>query len=323
MSTLTSYSYMNLAEAMKRENYPDAAGLLGELQKNNEFLDHCPWFPATHGTYNEQTQATRLGKGAFSKANSAIPVISSGTSTIQEPVKMYEGESIVDDRILRTARFPERVRDSEDILSLEGAFQDWVKNVFYGNEGTEPDNFRSLARRRASLGTYCVSAGGSGGDTTSAWIIEFGRSAFHLAYPPGDGSPGLKNIDKGLQRVNAPDGTGQMYAWVRYYAIEGALVLRNERCLLRYANIEISGTSNTFDFKTFATLRNKLQSVGRNAVVFMNRDLKGQMEAVAYGDVKNGALTIRDIQGMGPVTYIMGIPIALAECITSTETAVT
>lgn len=324
MAAVNAYEQMTLAEANKREGYDDAASVLGEIAQMIDVLDVMLWKPSTHGTYNKQFQASRLGTGEFSTANSAIPVISSTGDYIEEPVKLYEGESQVDDRILRGTKDPRAVRDSEDVMNLEGAFQDWAYNLFYGSEGSNPDNFRSLDRRRASIGTYCINGGGSGVDLTSAWTLEISSSGFHLAYPPDSGTPGMKNTDKGMQRVDSPDDAGQMYAWCRLYEIWAAIVMRNERSLIRYANIESAGSSNIFSITDYVRyVKNRLQNVGRNAVVFMNRTLKGQLEAVAYGDVSNGSLTIKEIEGYGPMTFIAGIPIRMHEGITDAETALT
>lgn len=324
MSAVSAYAQMTLAEANKRAGYDDAASVLGEISQMIDVLDVMLWKPSTHGTYNKQFQATRLGTGSFSTANSAIPTISSTGDYVEEPVKLYEGESQVDDRILRGTMDPRAVRDSEDVMNLEGAFQDWAYNLFYGSEGSDPDNFRSFDRRRNAIGTYCIDAGGSGSDLTSMWVTEISPSGLYLAYPSTSGTPGMQNRPKGLQRVDSPDGSGQMYAWCRLYEIWAAIVIRNERALIRYANIETSGASNLFSVTDFVKyVKNRLQSVGRNAVSFCNRTLKGQIEAQAYTDTKNGALTVRDIESYGPMTFIAGIPLRMHEGITDAETELT
>lgn len=324
MSTLSSYASMTLAEANKRAGYDDAASVLGELQKQIDVLDLMVWKPSTHGEYNKQFQATRLGTGSFAKANAPLTTISSSGDIIPEPVKLYEGESQVDERVLKGTQDPYAVRDSEDMMNLEGAFQDWAFNLFYANEGDTPDAFKSLARRRASLSTYCKGAGGTGSDLTSAWTLEISPAGLHLAYPKNSGTPGFKNEDRGRQRVTAPTGTGQLYAWCRLYEIWAALVLRNERALIRYCNIESAGTSNIFSISDYIRyVKNNLASGGRNAYCFVNRTLKGQIESQAYTDVKNGALQVKDIEGYGPVTFIAGVPLRMHEGITDTESALT
>lgn len=324
MSAVNAYAQMTLAEANKRAGFDDAYAVLGEIQKMIDILDVMVWKPSTNGTYTKHFQASRLGTGAFAKANSALTKISSTGDYVEEPVKLYEGESQVDERVLKGVTNPVEVRDSEDVMNLEGAFQDWAYNLFYGNEGSNPDNFRSFDRRRASLGTYCIGASGTGSDLTSVWTLEISPATLHLAYPPNSGTPGMKNEDRGRQRVAAPDGLGDMYAWCRLYEIWAAIVMRNERSLIRYCNIESAGASNIFSVTDYVRyVKNRLQNTGKNAHAFMNRTIKGQLESVAYSDTKNGALTVRDIENYGPMTFIAGIPIRMHEGITDAETALT
>lgn len=323
MATLTPYAYMTLPEAAKRAGWDDKEAVLGALQQNIDILKVMIWKPTTHGAYNKQFQATRLGSGSFARANAPLVKISSQGDYIEEPVKLYEGQSEVDDRILKNSEDPAAVRRSEDTMNLEGAFQDWAYNLFYGSEASSPDNFRSLAVRRSSIGPYCVSAGGTGTDLTSAWVLEISPSGFHLAYPRNT-MAGIRVEDRGLQLVSAPAGTGQMYAWCTLIEIYAAIVLRNERALIRYANIETSGTSNLFSVSVFVSkVKNALSKQGRDAFMFVNRTLKGQIEAQAYIDTKNGALTVRDVENFGPVTYVAGIPVLMHEGITDAESALT
>lgn len=323
MSTLNAYENMTLAEANKRAGFDDAAAVIGEQAKMIDVLNVMYWKPSTHGLYNKQFQATRLGSGAFAKVNAPIPKISSTGDLIEEPVRLYQGESQIDERVLQGVDDPYAARDSEDIMNLEGALQDWTYNLFYANEGTYPDRFLSLARRRKNLGTYCIGGSGTGSDLTSCWTTVIGPSGLHLAYPKNSGTPGFKNEDRGKQRVTAPTGTGDIYAWCRLYEIWAAIVMRNERSLIRYCNIEAAGSSNTFSITDYVRYVKARIQTARNAYNFMNRTLKGQLEAKAYEDTKNGALRITDIENYGPVTFIAGIPIMMHEGITDTEDALT
>lgn len=320
MSVLTSYGYLTIAEAAKRAGYD--SGILGELQQNLDYLDEVPWFPATHGTYNKQLQASRLGTGSFAKANSPITIISSTAEEVTEPVKLYEGDSVVDERILRSADDVTAVRDSEDYLNLSGLMQDWMFQLFYGSDVTSPDNLRSFSQRRAALATNRTwGFGGTGsaypnGDLTDLWLFEFGKNAMYMAYNKG-GSPGLKNEDRGRHLVTAPTGTGQMWGWMRHYEMWAAIVIRDDRALQRGTNIETAGSSNIFDPAIFIKMKNQLPSFGKNAVAFVNRTLKSQIDNNAYAKT-NLWFTLDQVQGFGPVTRIAGVPVRLHEGIPDT-----
>lgn len=320
MSALTAYKNLTLAEVNKREGYDDMAAVVGELAKVNDIVDEFPWYPSTHGAYNRQLQAKRLGAGAFSQVNGAVNVISSETDYITEPVKLYEGDSQIDTRALASADDPYQVRDSEDALNLAGFLQDWVYNLFYAAATTQ-DALKSFNQRRSALGSYCVGAGGSGGDTTSLWTFELGPNGIFFAYNKS-GSPGIKSEDMGKVLVSIPNGTGSMWAWVRHYELWAAIVLRNERAMIRYTNIESSGSSNIFSPSDYIKkVKNQLPNAGRNAVSFANRTLKGQIDADAYSK-SNAAYSVRDIADFGPVTLISGIPVRMCEALLDTETVV-
>jgi len=321
MSTLTTYANMTLAEAIKRAGYDSAANVIGELMKKHDFMAACPWMPASDGIFHKYLQATRLGTGSFGTANAPVGKISSTTDEATEPIKIYEGDSAIDRRIVDTAKDPVKVRDSEDALNLEGFMQGWEYQLMYCNDTTTPAGFRGLAQRRASLNTYCVGGSGTGSDLTSLWLFEFGPTGFNLRYSD-QGMPGIKNEDLGLHSLTAPTGSGNYWAYVRHYQILAAMELRDQRAMLRYANIETAGTSNTFSSTTFIKFKNVLPNAGRNAVGFCNRTLKGQIEAAAY-DKSNAAYSLADIEGFGPVARVASVPILMWESIVDTETALT
>jgi hypothetical protein len=321
MSTLTTYANMTLAEAMKRAGYDSPANVIGELMKQHDFMAACPWMPASDGIFHKYLQATRLGTGTFGSANAPVGKISSTTDEAIEPIKMFEGDSPIDRRIIDTAKDPVKVRDSEDALNLEGFLQGWEYELMYCNDTATPTGLKGLAQRRASLNNYCVGGSGTGSDLTSLWLFEFGPTGFNLRYSD-QGVPGVRNEDLGLHSIAAPTGTGNYWAYIRHYQILAAMELRDQRAMLRYCNIETAGTTNTFSATDFIKLKNKLPKSGRDAVAFVNRTLKGQIEAAAY-DKSNMAYSLADIEGFGPVPRVAAVPILMWESIINTETALT
>lgn len=320
MGTLTAYRHVTLAEANKREGYDDQAAVLGELAPEEDFLDEVPWYPASNGSYHKFLQGKRLGTGSFSKANSPVPTISSNADELTEPIKLYEGDSEIDERVLNGAKDKRAVRDSEDMMNLKGMLSDWMYNLIYA-AGT-PDAFKGLAERRPSLGDYCFGLSGTGSDLSSMWIFEFGPAGFHLRYNPS-GSPGIKNEDRGRHKVPAPTGTGSYWAWIRHYEIWAAIVLRNERALIRLANIESAGSTNNLisGYKTLILAKNTLQNYGKNAMGFVNRSVKAQIDTAAF-EKSNAVLTIQDIKDFGPMTMFAGLPVRMMGSLLDTESAI-
>jgi hypothetical protein len=322
MGVIKAYEKLTLAEVNAAAGYDDAMAVLGELGQRNEPIDEMPWFPATHGAHTEYYKARRLGSGDFTGAHDGVPVMSSSGNIIKEPVKLYQADSAVNDIVLKGADDPRAARDAQDAMNLEGFIQEWLDNLLYGDESADPDTFKSFDRRRAKLSTYCKGGGGTGSDLTSLWLLELGKAGFYLTYNKS-GVAGIKNEDMGLHRQANPDDSTRMdYMWIRHYEIWAGIVLRNERALQRYANIESSGSSNIFDPSTFIGMKNQLPSAGRYAVAFANRTLHGQIEANAYNK-SNMAYSLRDIEGFGPVLHVAGVPVRMWETILDAETALT
>jgi hypothetical protein len=319
MALLTSCNKVTLAEAQRSEGYDP--GSLGELARDNAFLDNIPMFPTNKGMHNKQVQADRLGAGAFGSLNSAIPGGASGTSTIEEPVKLFNMESKVDARLL-AGLMPEQARstrDSQDEMNMAGVLDGVEDALVAGNDGSSPDSIRGLMLRRATLGSHCLNMGGStSGGMASAFLIQMGKRGFYLAYPPGT-KPGLTSKDMSLQRVASEDGLGDYYAWCRLFEFWAAMVLRDNRALIRIANIDTGTYKLTADKVIEA--RNKLPSMGRDAILFVNRTVKTYLDLAAYNKV-NVAVGFKDIEGYGSVTHVGGVPVALSDALPFTDVTV-
>jgi hypothetical protein len=331
MAVLSAYKYLTLAEVNKRAGFTDMAAILGERKLMNDFLDEAVWLPATHGNFNKAFQASRLGKGAFSQVNGPVPLISSTGQEVTEPVKMYEGDSPIDDRILDSAIDPYAARDSEDAMNMEGILQDWTSQLLYANTasvGNNNDAFRGLWSRRTSYTATPkqVIDGGLHSSTaaTSMLVCEFGPSAFYLAYPENTGTPpGIANMDRGMVYIPAPTGTGNYWAWVRHYEIWAAIVLRDNRAMIRVSNLNpIFGGTGAFATSAFMKAKNYLPRVGRNAVAFCNRTIHAQIDDLALNKTNN-FMSVQEFEGYGPITSIAGIPIRVMEAILETESSTT
>jgi len=318
MGLLVSTQAMNIVEAQKRAGYTKAAEFLAGLVQKNDLLQFAPWFESSDGAFHKWLHASRLGKGAFTQANSNVPAMSSGSDTKVEPLAIYEGDSTIDDRVLKTAKDRVKTRDSEDVANLEGFVQDWLYQLMYGVHITE--GFKGLAARRANLDSkFTWGAGGSGSTCSSLWLFEFGDRGFNFRYPAG-AQPGISSQDRGLNKVPIPEGSGQMWAWIRHFEIIAGMELKNEKALLRLANI--ASTGSAFDTASFIKMKNQLPSIGRDAMGFCNRTVHALIENEAYNKT-NLSLSVKEMEGFGPIVRVAGVPVMFWESITDTETALT
>lgn len=315
MATILSNSHLNLAEAQKRALYDGSRGILAELEETNEILKVAPWYPSSNGSIHKYVKAKALGKGGLVDVNGAIPTLSSQADVEIMQILDYEGLSKIDEKLLSDSENPEAVRNSEDLMNAEGFMNEYMSMVIYGK-----GDFKGFANLRPALETKRVwSAGGSGSDVTSAWLVEWGEHGVNFRYPNA-ATPGFINEDRGRQLVKSADNAGEMFAWLRFFAIKSGLHIYNEKCLLRMANIETSGSSNLFDSKIAVEMKNTLPHKGKYATWLVNSTVMTQIENSLL-DKANIAFSRREVEGFGPVTYCVGIPVLCMDAILDTESA--
>ena len=326
MAVLAQNKPYTLAEANKAAGNVETANLLADFSQRNALLDEVPWFPTTHGSHTEELRAKHLEGGEFTEINAGIPQVGSTADILKESVKLYEGESIVDDRILQYADDPYKARDTYDTMNLEGIFQDFNKRIIYSRDPGDSKAFKSLTERKNLVDpkNYCFSAGGTGTGLTSAWLFEFGKKGFHFIYGKHT-SPGLSNEDKGLERIPAPDGKGSMYAWIRKYSINSGIMEYRPNAFMRICNIDVDPDNKTNHLNP-STLILKCKPFlptagGGNAVLFVSPSVYGQLEDMAFNKV-NASITISEVANFGTLLRIVNIPVRPWDAISENESEV-
>ena len=315
MATILSTSHLNLVEAQKRALYDGSRGILAELEQTHELLKVAPWYPSSNGSIHKYVKAKKLGAGGFVDVNGPIPTLSSETDVEIMQVCDYEGLSKVDEKLLADSEDPKAVRNSEDLMNAEGMMSDWESKLVYGS-----GDFKGFATLRPAVEAKRVwDAGATGATCTSAWLVEWGEHAVNFRYPNAS-QPGFINEDRGRALTTANSGSGDMFAWIRFFAIRAGLHVYNEKCLLRMASIATTGSSNLFDPKIGIQMKNTLPHKGKFATWLVNGTVMSQMEAALY-EKGNVQYSRKEIEGFGSVLYCLGIPVICVDAITDTETA--
>lgn len=313
-----STTHMDLQEAFKRENYTNAEELLGALLQNNDLFRTAAVLPASNGSYHKTLVADRLGKGSFRGAYEAIKQTNSITHVKSDPIVSYEAESEVDELILKGADDPATARMTEDLMNMQGITNGYNEALLYTDPSKATENFEGLSSRRSKLGDYCFSCGGTTANKlTSAWLIQMGADAFSMRYSKGS-MPGLTHEDMGRQKCEAADGNGHYWGWVTKFALAFGISIRREDALMRLANIDPTANSIDGFFETLIRAKNKLPARGRSAFLYVNADVQSIIEIMILNKVGNG-LSIKDIEGYGPVAHFLNIPILNMDAIKSTE----
>jgi hypothetical protein len=122
--------------------------------------------------------------------------------------------------------------------------------------------------------------------------------------------------------VTAQTAAGKKFqAYRDWFKVHGGLVVEDIRTIGRYANIETSGTSNTFDEDYLIELMNLMLDDWAGAGIYVNKTIKTQME-IRVKDKSNVNYAFADGLAPGPVLTFKGVPVRVCEAIVNTETAI-
>lgn len=302
------------------------------LARKNPIVKEVPIIEANQLLTHVGNRTISLPTVGFRAINKGVAKSTHKEAQITEPMALMEAISEVDVELCRLGPgSPEQVRQRIDEAHMEAMSQKYAYTLFYGNLGDDPLSFNGLATRFNVSTVYpngdstwyynVVLGGGSGGDTTSIWVVEWGMMKAHLIYPMGT-QGGIEIEFMGKQRVTDDDGN-PYFAYVTDMKWRAGIYVHDERCVQRYANIEVSGGSNEFDDDTLLELCNRLPSMGEDPMtrIYTNRTIKTKMEIKAK-DKNNVNYTSTDAFGK-PVLKFRDIPIQVCDAIINTETAAT
>ena len=324
MATNT-YSTLGLVELAKRKDPSGNPAVIAEvLSRTNRILQDAPWSEANDTFSHMITRRLKLPTGSFRMLNAGVATEASQTIQVSETIGMLESFSQVDQALADAAPNPAQFRMQEAAAFIEGMFQTHATKTIYGNSHSTPEEFTGLAYRMNDLDcNNVVGAGGSGGDTTSIYIVQWGEDKVHFVYPKGAPNVGISHKDLGLAPVDVTTTAGThsyMMAYRDHFKLACGLVVRDNRCIARVANIEATGTSNIFDPDDLIDLLNAMVGEGEGACIYCNRYIFSQMDKMAM-DKSNVLYTTGQIWGV-PTTMFRGFPVRKVDAITITETAV-
>ena len=322
MTVFNQHSQYTLVELAKRTNNGNLLEIAEVLSITKEMFQDAVWVEANQTASHVGTKRTNLPSGTHRQANQGVASEASSTKQVAEPICRLEAHSRVDEAILDLAPDKAKARSQEDLAFVEGLGQTIETNMIYGDIDTNPEQIDGLATRYdATADANVIGASGTGNDTTSLWIIEWGPMKVHMIYPKGS-QAGLQTEDMGKQLVTNDSGSTYFWAWFTKFVAWYGLYVHDDRCVQRIANIETSGSTNTLDDDDIIEALNLLPQAGGggSTAIYVNRTLKTQLEILAK-DKDNVNYTSDNAFGV-PLTRFRGIPVRLCESIVNTESAI-
>lgn len=320
--------YVTLADLAKRQKYGGGIDdIIEVLSASNPILQDAPVVEGNLPTGHRTTQRTTLPSGTFRGINEGVDTERSTTKQVDDTCALLEGYSAIDEELVRIAGDRAKFRASEDDAFIAGLSNTAATKIFEGNSNTTPKEFLGLEARYSSLGTYCLSASGSGTDNTSIWIIKWSPLTAHLIFPKGT-KGGLESKDLGL--IPWEDSNNKHYmAWVTQFIWHLGLTIRDYRYVARVCNIDTSEL--TSDASAGTDLMDKMldayytvpsQDLGKMAKTFVycNKTVAKYLHKQAMNKA-NVNLTLREAAGK-VVTHFLEAPIHICDAIGDDESTI-
>jgi len=330
MSTLSAIN-PTLLDLQKRLD-PDGkvAPIVELLNQTNEILEDMTFVEGNLITGNITTVRTGIPAPTWRKLYGGVQPAKSTTAQITDSCGMLEAYAEVDKKLVELNGNAAAFRLSEERAFIEGMNQEFCQTLFYGNEGTAPEEFTGLAPRFNSLSAENASniiTGGGNATNTSIWLICWDPLTVHGIIPKGS-TAGLKSEDKGIVTIENADGSnGRMEAYRTHYSWDVGLTVRDWRYIVRIPNINVAAlTKNAatgadlVDLMAQALEVLPTQKIGR-MVFYCNRTIKSYLRRQIVNKVASSTLTMDQVAGKHVMTFD-GVPVKRCDALVSTETTV-
>ncbi len=332
MATIGNKSLSIIDIAKRLDPDGSTADVAELLSQTNEIVQDIPWIEGNLPTGNRTTIRTGLPETTWRKLYGGVPVSKSTTAQVDDSCGMLTARSEPDVDSVKMATDPAAFRLDEANAFIEKMGQDFATTLFYGDTALTPERFYGLQPRYnqlsgANSAQNVISAGGSGSDNTSVWLVGWGRNSAFGIYPRNS-KAGLSHRDLG--EVDAFDSNQNRYrAYADLFEWKCGLVVKDWRYISRIANVDVSdalagsGTmANQKLIELMILAKNKLPMLqgAVRPVFYVNRTIKSALEVMALNK-SNAALSIREAAGQFETNFL-GIPIRLADQLLNTEAVV-
>jgi hypothetical protein len=340
MSTLGS-SVLTLYDWAKRLDPDGKTPMIAELlSQSNEILEDALFKEGNLPTGERTTIRTGLPSVYWRLLNQGTAPSKSTTAQIDENCGILDAWSEVDKDLAELNGNVKSFRLTEAQAFLEAMNQEAASTMFYGS-GANPEEFIGLANRysdtTANNAQNILSAGGSGADNSSVWLVGWGQNSIFNVFPKGS-KAGLMHEDLGLVTVETTAGVAgnRMRAYQDHFSWKLGLVVKDWRYGVRIPNIDISDlaglastqatTASTFLPKLMSRAIDRFPSMmGIKPCFYANRTVKSHLRVMAM-EKASSVLSIEDGlnqfgQRISELRFL-GIPVRTADSLTEAESVV-
>ena len=337
MATLSS-TVLTLADWAKRLD-PDGktAKTVELLSQDNGILEDMLFKEGNLPTGEQTTIRTGLPTVYYRLINQGTPKSKSTTAQVTENAAILTARSEVDKDEAELNGNVNAYRMDEASAFVEAMGQQQATTLFYGS-AANPEQFVGFSPRYDDLSAAnaqnIISAGGSGADNSSIWLVGWGQRSVFGVFPKGS-KAGLSHEDLGLG--DAFDSSNDRFrAYMDEWKWKNGLVVKDWRNVVRIPNIDISDlvAKATTQAITAATAIDKLMARAIDRIpapssvklsFYVNRTVASHLRIMAM-DRSTGAVTIEPAinqwgQNIHQLTFL-GIPVRIVDALTEAEAVV-
>ena len=336
---VSATTHPTLLDYTKRQD-PDKsiATIVETLSQTNEVLEDMVQLEGNMETGHRTTIRSGLPAPTWRKLYGGVQPSKSETIQVTDTIGMMEAYAEVDKQLADLNGNTASFRMSEDMAHIEGMNQEFTKTLFYGDEGTDAEEFTGFRARfddkTADVGNNILSGetfGGtaiSGNTHSSIYLIVWGPNTCHGLYSKGS-QIGLSKEDKGQVTIEdtTGNGGGRMEAYRTHYKWCCGLSVRDWRYIVRMQfqtadlNANAGSGLDLVEMMSDACELVPSLSFGR-ASFYCNRKTKQYLRRQFVDKVKQSTLGMDEIGGRSQLVFD-GIPIRKVDALLEDESPVT
>ena len=337
MATLASTVLTMLDWAKSLDPDGAVAKTIEILSQDNEILEDMLFKEGNLPTGEQTSIRTGLPTVYYRLINQGTPKSKSTKVQIVENAANLEARSEVDKDEADLQNNTQEYLADEGMSFLEAMEQQMATTLFYGS-AANPEQFVGFSPRYNDLAAVnaqnIISAGGSGSDNSSIWLVGWGQRTIFGVFPKGS-TAGVSHQDLG--EGDAFDTNNDRFrAYMAIWKWKNGLVVKDWRYAVRIPNIDISDlvAKATTQAITAATAIDKLMAraidripKGSSAKLsfYVNRTVASHLRIMAM-DRSTGAVTIEPaINQFGENIHqlmFLGVPVRIVDALTEAEAAV-
>ena len=231
---------LNFADIQKRMDPKGMPAKIAELlAQSTPIVNDILWKPSNLPTSHRSTIRTGLPTVNLRRLNQGSAASKSTTAQIEDGMSLLDAWSHVDAKVLELSGYPMQMRFGEGRSFIEAMGQKFENLFFYGDETDDDREFNGLQPRYTSLGDNVLSAGGTGSELSSVYLVGWGDDKVFGIYPEHCAA-GIKHKDHGERpwQESTDLGGSVLNAYVDQWCWDAGLVVKDHRYVVRIAEVD-------------------------------------------------------------------------------------